>query len=147
MQNLLSWMKVTHTDLCSSSTSYQKPVIQLGRIFIFFPECSSASQAKSIDLSPAQDEQEQLLKVWLSSCVIPPEYLVSLTSRTVITHWQVIHIIITCFCLFYWPSISCCLYLYCTSHSIPVFSLSLSLPGLATFVHIPFLYFILSNMK
>ena len=36
--------------------------------------------AKSIDLSLAQDEQEKLLKIWLSSSVISPtpEYLVSL---------------------------------------------------------------------
>ena len=34
---------------------------------------------------------------------------------------------ITCIFLFYWPSILCRLYLYLTSHSIPVLSLSLSL--------------------
>ena len=60
-------LKVAHTDLCSSYTSYQKPVIQLGRIFIFFPECSSASQAKSKDVSPAQDEQENC---WRFDCPV-----------------------------------------------------------------------------
>ena len=72
-------LKVAHTDLCSSYTSYQKPVIELGRIFIFFPSMLFSQPAKSIDLSLAQDEREKLLKIWLSSSVIPPsEYLVSL---------------------------------------------------------------------
>ena len=121
MQYLLSW-KLPTSDLCSSYTSYQKPVIELGRIFIFFPSMLFSQPAKSIDLSLAQDEQEKLLKIWLSSSVIPPPS--TGLTRTAITHWQVIHIL---HAFIYWPSILCCLYLYLTSHSIPVLSLSLSL--------------------
>ena len=79
---------------------------------------------------PSQEHRFVSSTIWARETVedliiqlgLPTRWVLGL-ARTVITHWQVIHI---SHAFIYWPSILCCLYLYLTTHSIPVLSLSLS---------------------
>ena len=58
-------LKDAHTDLCSSYTSYQKPIIQLVRIFIFFqnifidPIVSARKKAEKRDRHEEREKERK----------------------------------------------------------------------------------------